>query len=114
MSIVSKLQACTITAALALLALSPISSALAQTGGPTQRSSVLPTGGGAALLDASDTGKGHKRCRTAVEHNNARETSDAFENSGHNDCLRAKRAERTAHAGNPSVRTACSLRTAQG
>jgi nicotinamidase-related amidase len=55
MSIVSKLQACTIAAAVALLVLSPTSSALAQTGGPTQRSSVLPTGGGAALLDASDT-----------------------------------------------------------
>jgi nicotinamidase-related amidase len=53
MSLVSKLQACTITAALALLVLSPSSSALAQTA--TQRSSVLPTGGGAALLDASDT-----------------------------------------------------------
>jgi nicotinamidase-related amidase len=55
MSIVSKLTACAMNAALALLVLSPTSSALAQTGSPTQRSSVLPTGGGAALLDASDT-----------------------------------------------------------
>jgi len=55
MSVVSKLLACTVTAALALLILSPTSSAFAQTASPTQRSSVLPTGGGAALLDASDT-----------------------------------------------------------
>jgi nicotinamidase-related amidase len=55
MSVISKLLACTVTAALALLVLSPASSALAQTSGPTQHSSVVPTGGGAALLDASDT-----------------------------------------------------------
>src|ERR1700756_4146903 len=55
MSVVSKLLACTITATLALFVLCPTSSALAQTGSPAQRSSVLPTGGGAALLDASDT-----------------------------------------------------------
>ena len=55
MSVVSKLLACTVAAALALLILSPTSSAFAQTASPTQRSSVLPTGGGAALLDASDT-----------------------------------------------------------
>jgi nicotinamidase-related amidase len=55
MSVVSKLLACTVTAALALLILSPTSSAFAQTASPTQGSSVLPTGGGAALLDASDT-----------------------------------------------------------
>lgn len=42
------------TAALALLALSPSSNALAQTANTAQRSSVLPTGGGAALLDTSD------------------------------------------------------------
>jgi nicotinamidase-related amidase len=55
MSVVSKLLACTITATLALFVLCPTSSVLAQTGSPAQRSSVLPTGGGAALLDASDT-----------------------------------------------------------
>ena len=55
MSVVSRLLACAMTAALALLALSPTSSAIAQTGTAAQRSSVLPTGGGAALLDASDT-----------------------------------------------------------
>jgi nicotinamidase-related amidase len=55
MSVVSKLLACTFTASLAMLVLSPTSSALAQTGSSAQRSSVLPTGGGAALLDASDT-----------------------------------------------------------
>jgi nicotinamidase-related amidase len=55
MSIVSKLQAFTIAAALALLVLSPTSSAVAQTGSPQERSGVLPTGDGAALLDASDT-----------------------------------------------------------
>ena len=54
MSVVARLLACTMTAALALLALSPISISLAQTSSPAQRS-VLPTGGGAALLDASDT-----------------------------------------------------------
>src|SRR6516225_5347523 len=43
-------------------------------------------------------GKGHRRRRATVEHNNARETSDAFENSRHNDGLRAKRAEWTTHA----------------
>jgi nicotinamidase-related amidase len=53
MSLVSKLLACTFAAALAVLAASPTSSALAQT--DTQRSSVLPTGGGAALLDSSDS-----------------------------------------------------------
>jgi hypothetical protein len=53
MSVVSKLLAA--IAALALVVLSPTSSALAQTGSPTQGSSVLPTGGGAALLDPSDT-----------------------------------------------------------
>jgi nicotinamidase-related amidase len=55
MSAISKLLACTVTAALALLVVSPTSSALAQTGSRAQSSSVLPTGGGAALLDASDT-----------------------------------------------------------
>ena len=54
MSVGSKLLACTRTAALAFLLLSPLS-ALAQTSTPPQHSSVLPTGGGAALLDASDT-----------------------------------------------------------
>src|SRR6185369_7536475 len=54
MSVVARLLACTMTAALALLVLSPISISLAQTSSPAQRS-VLPTGGGAALLDASDT-----------------------------------------------------------
>jgi len=42
------------TAALALLVMSPTSNALAQTASPAQRPSVLPTGGGAALLDTSD------------------------------------------------------------
>jgi nicotinamidase-related amidase len=51
MSIISKLVSCAFAAALAFGALAPPSSALAQTSG----SSVLPTGGGAALLDPSDT-----------------------------------------------------------
>ncbi|WP_338689579.1 isochorismatase family protein [Bradyrhizobium sp. 26S5] len=42
-------------AALALLVLSPLSNAFAQTPSPATPSSVLPTGGGAALLDPSDT-----------------------------------------------------------
>jgi len=53
MSIISKLLPA-MTAALTLLVLSPASNALAQTAGTAQRSSVLPTGGGAALLDTSD------------------------------------------------------------
>jgi nicotinamidase-related amidase len=55
MSVTSKLLRYAFTAAFALSALSPTSNALAQSSSPTQRSSVLPTGGGAALLDASDT-----------------------------------------------------------
>src|SRR6185369_2506573 len=53
MSIMSKLLPA-MTAALALLVMSPTSNALAQTASPAQRSSVLPTGGGKALLDTSD------------------------------------------------------------
>jgi nicotinamidase-related amidase len=53
MSIMSKLLPA-MTAALALLVLSPTSNLLAQTANTAQRSSVLPTGGGAALLDTSD------------------------------------------------------------
>ena len=52
---VSKPLAWTIIAALAFVVMSPTSNALAQTGSPAQGSSVLPTGGGAALLDPSDT-----------------------------------------------------------
>ena len=55
MSLVSKLLPCTIAAALTWLVLSPTSNAVAQTSSATQSSSVLPSGGGAALLDASDT-----------------------------------------------------------
>ncbi len=55
MPIVSRLLRYAIAAALVLLVLSPTSSALAQTRSATQGSSVLPTGGGAALLDTSDT-----------------------------------------------------------
>src|SRR5215510_3516732 len=52
MSAVSRLLACAIAG---LAFLSPDSSALAQTGSPAQRASVLPSGGGAALFDTSDT-----------------------------------------------------------
>src|SRR4051794_11090268 len=55
MCLTSKLLGCTIAAALAFSVLSPTTGALAQTGTSVQRSSVLPTGGGAALLDTSDT-----------------------------------------------------------
>src|SRR5262245_20290985 len=55
MSVLSKLLRCAFAAALSLSALSPTSNARAQSGSPTQRSSVLTTGGGAALFDASDT-----------------------------------------------------------
>jgi nicotinamidase-related amidase len=54
MSIASKLFSCAFASALALLTLSPTSNALAQTNNPAQRASVLPSGGGAALFDASD------------------------------------------------------------
>jgi len=53
MFFVSKLLPRAIATTLVLLALSPTSDALAQAS--TQRASVLPTGGGAALLDTSDT-----------------------------------------------------------
>ncbi|NYG44824.1 nicotinamidase-related amidase [Bradyrhizobium sp. IAR9] len=54
MPITSKLAGA-IATALALLVLPPISGALAQTDSPTQRANVLPSGGGAALFDASDS-----------------------------------------------------------
>ena len=46
---------CTLAAILALGVLSPHSSAFAQTSSPAATSSVLPSGGGQALLDPSDT-----------------------------------------------------------
>jgi len=54
MSIFSKLLPGAVATALALLVLSPTSSAFAQADRPAQNASVLPTGGGAALFDASD------------------------------------------------------------
>ncbi len=54
MSILPKSVLATL-AALPLLMLSPSPNAFAQTRPPTTQSSVLPTGGGAALLNASDT-----------------------------------------------------------
>lgn len=54
MSVFSKLLPGAVATALALLVLSPTSSAFAQSDRPTQGASVLPTGGGAALFDASD------------------------------------------------------------
>lgn len=53
MSIIPKLLSA-LTVALVLSILSPPSDAIAQTTSPPQRSSILPTGGGAALLDTSD------------------------------------------------------------
>ena len=55
MSIVLKKSLHTLAAILALGALSAPSSAFAQTSSPEGASSVLPSGGGAALLDPSDT-----------------------------------------------------------
>src|ERR1044072_775248 len=55
MWITSKLLRYAMTTALALLVLSPAPSTLAQTTSPARSASVLPTGGGAALLDTSDT-----------------------------------------------------------
>jgi len=55
MSVLSKLLPYTFTAALALSALTPTSNALAQAIPGAGAPSVLPTGGGVALLDASDT-----------------------------------------------------------
>jgi len=111
MSIASELLPCATAIALAMLALSPTSNALAQTA--TQRSSALPSGGGAALFDASDavillldhlsglfqTVKDISVAELRSNTINARETRDAPENSCHNDCLRA---QRTAYAGNSS------------
>src|SRR4051812_8812931 len=55
MLIVSKSVLCTLAAMLALAILSPVQNAFAQASPPAAPSSVLPTGGGAALLDTSDT-----------------------------------------------------------
>ena len=55
MSILSRLTHCALAAFLTFGVLSPTSQVVAQTSSPTRTSSVLPTGGGAALLDASDT-----------------------------------------------------------
>ena len=90
--------------------------------------SVLPTGGGQALLDPSDTRdpaarssgrpvpdrEGHQRRRAAREHHDAREARDAAEDPRHHDRVRAQRPERAADAGDPSVRAARGLRAAQG
>ena len=67
MSIISKSALCVIAAILAIGTLSPDRNAFAQA-----PSSVLPTGGGAALLDTSDTvlllldqqARSAKQCRT--------------------------------------------------
>ena len=55
MSILSKFTPCALAAFLTFGVLSSASQVAAQTSSPTGTSSVLPTGGGAALLDASDT-----------------------------------------------------------
>ena len=55
MSILSRLTHCALAAFLTFGVLSATSQVVAQTSSPTRTSSVLPTGGGAALLDASDT-----------------------------------------------------------
>jgi hypothetical protein len=54
MSILSKFTHCALAAFLTFGVLSPTSQVVAQTS-PTKTASVLPTGGGAALLDTSDT-----------------------------------------------------------
>ena len=55
MSIVLEKALCTLAAILTLGVLLPPSSALAQTNSPVLPSSVLPSGGGQALLDPADT-----------------------------------------------------------
>ena len=55
MSILSKFTHCALAAFLTFGVLSHTSQVVAQTSSPTRTSSVLPTGGGAALLDPSDT-----------------------------------------------------------
>ena len=54
MSVLSKLTHCALGASLIFALLSPASQVVAQTN-PAKTASVLPTGGGAALLDTSDT-----------------------------------------------------------
>jgi nicotinamidase-related amidase len=54
MSILSKFTQCALAAFLTFGVLSPASQVVAQTSSPT-KTSVLPSGGGAALLDPSDT-----------------------------------------------------------
>jgi nicotinamidase-related amidase len=55
MSILSRFTHCALAAFLTFGVLSPASQVVAQTSGAAKTSSVLPTGGGAALLDPSDT-----------------------------------------------------------
>ena len=89
-------------------------------------SSVLPTGGGKALIDPSDTvilfarspngtvsdGKGHQCRRLAGKYCCAREAGDAPENPRHHDGIRAQWPEWTAHARNPSICATRDLRAA--
>ena len=55
MSILSKFTHCALAAFTTFGVISPASQVFAQTSSPTGTSSVLPRGGGAALLDSSDT-----------------------------------------------------------
>ena len=90
---------------------------------PAAPSSVLPTGGGQALIDTSDSvlllldhqvrpvpdREGHQRRRAAQQHRHAGEAGDTSENSRHHHGVRAQRPERPAHARDPSVRAARGL-----
>jgi hypothetical protein len=107
---------------------SPNLKAFAQTIPGAGAPSVLPAGGGAALLDASDTAillldhqtglfQTVKDISVAELRSNTTmiaKTGDATKNSRHYDCFRAKRSERSADAGNPSVRVARAVRPSQG
>ena len=119
----------TLVAAAAIGMLPHTPGAFAQATPPaTAPSSVLPSGGGQALLDTADVGSScsttspgcSRPSRTSAstelraQHHDARQARDAAENSRDHDRLRAERPERSADAGDPPVRAARGLRAAQG
>ena len=113
-----------LAAVLAVAAMCSSTSVFAQTQQKaTARSSVLPTGGGQALLDPSDTVillldhqaglfQTVKDINLAELRSNTpdRKDSDAVEDSCHHDRIRAQRTEWTADAGDPPIRTPRGLR----
>ena len=107
-------------------ALGLVPSAFAQTAPVPARPSVLPTGGGQALLDPSDTvfllldhqaglfqTVKDSNCAVAGQRYDAGEARDPSANSRDHDGFRADRPEWTYHAGNSAIRPASNVCTAQ-